>query len=103
MQTITNIYLIKDLARLSGHSIYTIKFYLKLGIIKEFGRSPQTRFRYFDDMTLEQLVRIREWRKQHKSLAEISRLLTQTNGSRLEAQGSRQLPPASSLQPPASR
>ena len=70
-----NIYLIKDLARLSGHSIYTIKFYLKLGIIKESGRSPQTRFRFFDDMTLDQLTRIREWRKQRKSLAEISHLL----------------------------
>ena len=28
------IYLIKDLTRLSGHSIYTVKYYLNLGLIK---------------------------------------------------------------------
>lgn len=85
MQTIANIYLIKDLSRLSGHSIHTIKFYLKLGLIKETGRSPQTRFRYFDDTTLEQLAKIRAWRRQRKSLAEIQRLLT--DGSGLGAEG----------------
>jgi len=72
----SNVYLIKDLSRLSGHSVYTIKFYLKLGLIKESGRSPETRFRYFDDTTLDQLSRIRTWRKQDKSLAEIQQLLT---------------------------
>ena len=70
-----NPYLIKDLARLSGHSIHTLKFYLKLGLIKEVGRSPETRFRYFDETTLAQLAQIRAWRKQHKSLAEIQQLL----------------------------
>jgi len=97
----SNIYLIKDLSRLSGHSIYTLKFYLKLGLIKESGRSPQTRFRYFDDSTLEQLSQIRAWRKERKSLSEIQRLLNE--GSRLKVQGSREgpLPSASSLQPSA--
>ncbi len=75
MQSIANIYLIKDLSRLSGHSVYTLKFYLKLGLIKESGRSPQTRFRYFDDTTVSQVSRIRSWRKQRKSLAEIRTLL----------------------------
>ena len=70
-----NIYLMKDLSRLSGHSIHTLKFYLKRGLIREIGRSPQTRFRYFDDTTLAQLSQIRAWRKQQKSLAEIQRLL----------------------------
>ena len=99
----SNIYLIKDLSRLSGHSVYTIKFYLKLGLIRESGRSPETRFRYFDDRTLDQLSRIRTWRKQDKSLAEIQRLLDSHDGSRLEAEGSRvqHLPGALSLQPPA--
>ena len=103
MSQISNIYLIKDLSRLSGQSIHTLKFYLKLGLIRESGRSPQTRFRYFDEDTLQQLSTIRTWRKQRKSLAEIQRLLTVDESSRLEAQGSRQerLPPASSLQPPA--
>ena len=72
----SNIYLIKDLSRLSGHSIHTLKFYLKRGLITESGRSPQTRFRYFDDSTLAQLAQIRAWRKQKKSLAEIQRLLS---------------------------
>ena len=74
MQVIDNIYLIKDLSRLSGHSVYTLKFYLKLGLIKESGRSPQTRFRYFDDSTVAQLSQIRTWRKERKSLAEIQQL-----------------------------
>ena len=73
-----NIYLIKDLSRLSGHSIHTLKFYLKRGIIKESGRSPETRFRYFDDTTLSQLSQIRALRKQRKSLAEIEQLLRES-------------------------
>jgi DNA-binding transcriptional MerR regulator len=76
MDKFTNIYLLKDLSRLSGHSTYTIKFYLKLGLIKEVGRSPQTRFRYFDDSTLARLSRIRALRKQEKSLSEITALLS---------------------------
>ena len=84
METIDNIYLIKDLSRLSGHSIYTLKFYLKLGLIKESGRSPETRFRYFDNTTLAQLLQIRAWRKQRKSLSEISHLL-QPQVSHLQA------------------
>ena len=75
MQLIDNVYLMKDLARLSGHSVYTLKFYLKSGLIQESGRSPQTRFRYFDDSTVAQLFKIRTWRKERKSLAEIHQLL----------------------------
>lgn len=71
----TNVYLLKDLSRLSGQSIYTLKFYLKLGLITEIGRSPETRFRYFNDQTLERLTAIRAFRKQDKSLAEIKALL----------------------------
>ena len=69
------LYLLKDLARLSGHSIYTLKFYLKRGLIQEIGRSPATRFRYFDDGTVHRLQRIREWRKTGRSLQEIQALL----------------------------
>ena len=75
MATVSNIYLIKDLSRLSGHSIHTVKFYLKLGLIHEVGRSPQTHFRYFDDTTLAALAQIRALRKERKSLAEIQQLL----------------------------
>ena len=39
-----SIYLIKDLAKVSGCSTHTLKFYLRLGILKEIGRSPETNF-----------------------------------------------------------
>ncbi|MBU0759795.1 MAG: MerR family transcriptional regulator [Candidatus Omnitrophica bacterium] len=71
------IYLIKDLARLSGHTIYTLKYYLNLGLIKEIGRSPETNFRYFDNITLERLQKIRALRKENRSLAEIKEMLTE--------------------------
>ena len=100
MQQVANIYLIKDLSRLSGHSIHTLKFYLKLGLIHEVGRSPETRFRYFDHTTLDQLSRIRTLRKERKSLTAIQQLI---DGSGLWALGSGQLPPAPSPQPPAPR
>jgi len=70
-----NIYLIKDVARLSGMSIYTIKYYLKLGLIKESGRSPETHFRYFDDTTLLDLNEIKKLRKDRVSLQKIKGLL----------------------------
>lgn len=65
---IHNVYLIKDLARLSGFSIHTLKFYLKSGLIRETSRSPETRYRYFDDSTLEKLRAIRVLRKQGKPI-----------------------------------
>jgi len=67
-EEITNIYLIKDLARLSGYSIHTLKFYLKIGLFKEISRSPETHFRYFDDSTLDLLKKIRILRKEGKSI-----------------------------------
>jgi len=66
-----NIYLIKDLARISGHSVYTIKYYLKEGLIEEIGRSPSTNFRYFDDSTVKELEKIRSLRRKGKSIAGI--------------------------------
>ena len=69
------LYMMKDIARLSGQSIYTIKFYLKLGLLHEVGRSPETRFRYFDDSTIQRLGQIRALRKEQHSLAQIKQLL----------------------------
>jgi DNA-binding transcriptional MerR regulator len=74
--TMKNIYLIKDLAKRSGYSTYTLKYYLQLGLIKEIGRSPETNFRYFDDSSFESLKRIRELQKQKLSLKEISKKIT---------------------------
>ena len=71
-----NIYLLKDLARLSGHSTHTLKYYLRLGLLQEAGRSPATNFRYFDDFTLEQLQEIRKLQQQSLSLTEIKERLT---------------------------
>ena len=75
MDSLSQVYILKDIARLSGHSIHTVKFYLKLGLIREIGRSPETRFRYFDHTTVDRLARIRAWRRQGKSLKEIHGLL----------------------------
>ena len=69
------VYLLKDLARQTGYSIHTLKYYLKLRLIAETGRSPATRFRYFDERTVARLTRIRELRRQRRSLADIRRLL----------------------------
>lgn len=71
-----NIYLLKDVARFSGQSIYTLKYYLKLGLIKEIGRSPGTNFRFFDDSTIGALSKIREMRLKKMSLKQIKSLLT---------------------------
>ena len=72
-----NIYLIKDLSRLSGLSVYTIKYYLKLGLIKEIARSQETNFRYFDDSTLEELNKIIALRRDKVSLAKIKDIIYQ--------------------------
>jgi len=67
----TNIYLIKDLARLTGYSIHTLKYYLKMGLFREVSRSPETRFRYFDDTTVDKLLKIRSLRKEGRSIKQI--------------------------------
>ena len=66
-----SVYLIKDIARLSGFSTYTVKYYLKLGLVREIGRSPETNFRYFDDGTVRRLDEIRTLRKQRICLRKI--------------------------------
>lgn len=66
-----NLYLIKDLARSTGLSTDTVKFYLKIGLISEVGRSPETNFRYFDDSTVETLNKIIKLRRQKHSIQEI--------------------------------
>ena len=74
---VDNIYLIKDVARLSGLSIYTIKYYLKIGMIQEAGRSPETNFRYFDDAVLKRLRKIKDYRRNRISLRKIKGLLSE--------------------------
>ncbi len=54
---------------------FLLVVFIKEGLIKEVGRSPETNFRYFDDTTLERLKRIREERLKGKSIKEIKSLL----------------------------
>ncbi len=77
----SKVYLLKDLAQLSGLSVDTVKYYLKLGIIKEFQRSPGTNFRYFNDSTLSALSQIRQMRKSNISLMKIKELLDKQKGA----------------------
>lgn len=77
MRIMQNLYLIKDLARLTGLSIDTVKFYLKIGLISEIGRSPETNFRYFDDSTVKTLDEIIKLRRQKRSIQEIKEVLSQ--------------------------
>jgi DNA-binding transcriptional MerR regulator len=70
-----SIYLIKDLAGLSGLSVYTIKYYLKLGLINEVSRSQETNFRYFDDSTVKKLQKVIALRREKVSLKKIAHML----------------------------
>lgn len=72
---LANIYLLKDVARISGQSIHTIKYYLKIGLIKEVGRSPDTNFRFFDDSTVQNLHKIRDLRLRNTTLKEIGDII----------------------------
>jgi len=78
-----DIYLIKDLSRITGLSVYTIKYYLNMGLIKEVGRSPETNFRYFDSQTANDLKRIIAYKKENVSLAKIFELMKEENSNRL--------------------
>ena len=66
-----NIYLLKDLSKLSGYSTHALKFYLRLGLLKEIGRSPETNFRYFDDSSFDRLKKIRKLQHKKYSLKKI--------------------------------
>lgn len=70
-----SIFLLKDLARTSGHSVYTVEYYLKEGLIREFGRGPYTGYRYFDDKAVQRLARVRAMRKKGLSIQEIKKRL----------------------------
>ena len=74
-----SIYLIKDLSKVSGRSTHTLKFYLRLGVLKEIGRSPETNFRYFDDSSYDRLKEIRKLQSEKMSLKEIYQKLEGEN------------------------
>lgn len=70
-----NYYLIKDLSRISGYSIHTVKYYLRIGLIKEISRSPETGYRFFNDQSLRLLEKIRDLRRQGVSIKKIRDVL----------------------------
>lgn len=76
-----NLYLVKDLGRLTGLSVDTLKYYLKIGLISEVGRSPETNFRYFDDSTVERLNKIIGLRKQKYHIPKIKEVLNIKSGA----------------------
>lgn len=76
-----NIYLLKDLAKISGYSTHTLKFYLRVGLLEEIGRSPATNFRYFDDSNVRRLNAIRRLSSRGLSLKDISKTLASKNGT----------------------
>ncbi len=68
-----SIYMIGDLARHTKYSIDTLNYYLRIGLIKEVGRSERSNYRYFDDSTLESIKKIQELRMQKVPIKEILR------------------------------
>ncbi len=80
---IHNLYLVKDLARLTGLSIETVKYYLKIGLIFEVGRSPETNYRYFDESTINRVNSIIGLRRDRYPIKKIRELL-EPEGSQVE-------------------
>jgi len=73
--TTHNLYLVKDLARMTGLSVDTVKYYLKIGLVSEVGRSPETNFRYFDKSTINRLNKIIGLRRDKYPIKKIRELL----------------------------
>jgi len=72
MQTI---YLLKDLSKISGCTTHTLKYYLRMGLLKEIGRSKETNIRYFNDATCLRLKKIRQLQKRNLTLKQIQEKL----------------------------
>lgn len=74
------LYLIKDLAYVTGYSVDTIKYYLKIGLIREAGKTPRTNFRFFNENSAEILRKIHALRIQGCSIAQIRETLSLGTG-----------------------
>ncbi len=69
----TNIYLIGDLARITGLSIDTLNYYIRIGLLDEIGRSARNNYRFFDDSSVEFLEKIKKLRLERISIKELLR------------------------------
>jgi len=63
--------MISDLARVTGLSIDTLNYYLRIGLLAETGRFSRNGYRYFDEIALSRLRRIMDWRSEGQSIREI--------------------------------
>jgi DNA-binding transcriptional MerR regulator len=68
------IYMISDLASVTGLSRHTLNFYLKIGLIEESGRT-ESNYRFFDTAVLDRLNQIIALRGKGHSLQQIKALL----------------------------
>ena len=68
------IYMISDLASVTGLSRYKLNFYLKLGLIEEYGRT-ESNYRFFDQTVVDRLRRIICLRQKDFTLQQIKALL----------------------------
>lgn len=71
MQTI---YMISDVASVTGLSRHTLNFYLKIGLIEESGRTVSN-YRFFDQSVVDRLEAIIRLRQEGHSLRAIKALL----------------------------
>ena len=69
--------MVKDLARTTGHSVNTVKFYIRERLVQEFARSPYTNFRYFDEKSIDRLMKIRDLRRSGTPLKVIKSIFEQ--------------------------
>ena len=68
------IYMISDLASVTGLSRHTLNFYLNLGLIEESGRT-ESNYRFFDQTVVDRLHRIIYLRHKGLTLQQIKALL----------------------------
>jgi DNA-binding transcriptional MerR regulator len=71
---VQKIYMISDLASVTGLSRHTLNFYLKLGLIEESGRT-ESNYRFFDQTVVDRLHRIICLRYKGLTLQQIKALL----------------------------
>ena len=69
------IYMIGDLARITGLSKHTLNYYLKLGLFQPIEQSKRSRYRYFDESTIERVDKIIKLRKRGVPIKRIQREL----------------------------
>ncbi|NQT35591.1 MerR family transcriptional regulator [bacterium] len=65
------VFLIGDLASLTGLSIHTLNYYIRIGLVKETARSDRSGYRLFDEETVKTLKKIIRLRQRQTPIREI--------------------------------